>query len=501
MNQKIAILSVESDFRGNPDIVNHIPKLGFITISTVTEVFVITTHELIGVAEEMPVNEFNVIYNNIQEKLRNLIIADVYLRAVPNAIDAIREAFSIIHTLQVDKVVIWNMAYDVKLILKTCKLAGLSAAEVIYPKEPNKVFNYYEDDFKNYIDGIEIIINQADRKRALYTSGNIEYINGIYTVRRALGLENSGNHSLKKITAEYLDFKNPIEVQEMKNVTGIAWYRTMLSNHLPEYLARCVCQERTLFDLNEKFNMFNNKQQPKEEKPMIKDTSPPIHSYIKRMSDLITEAASKGIVFSFYPVEVIYPEKPKDVKQFYPTSMEIGLPNEIRHPYFDTINRVKASAIMVKREGESFYNPFVPEHLPQKVESCGDPEAVTIHEVAGDDSPVKLFAINGRNEAGAHNHYALTKLTLRDGQDNEAVPYPVQYIDFQEGNPLTQGYNGWTIEHLLAVAHHRLSGYQAGKFACEENQNALEHIELAIRHLNKRTVDRIARQVKNTDKQ
>ena len=76
------------------------------------------------------------------------------------------------------------------------------------------------------------------------------------------------------------------------------------------------------------------------------------------------------------------------------------------------------------------------------------------------------------------------------------------YVDFQDGpisadNPR----NGAFIEDLLTVCQSRLHFYQearGGKWACEENIQALHHIFQALAQLNKRTKDRKARSVEGT---
>lgn len=53
---------------------------------------------------------------------------------------------------------------------------------------------------------------------------------------------------------------------------------------------------------------------------------------------------------------------------------------------------------------------------------------------------------------------------------------------------------------LHAIVIDRLEGFQAGDFACEENQVALEHIRSALKCLNARSRDRLIRGVEGTSK-
>jgi len=73
-------------------------------------------------------------------------------------------------------------------------------------------------------------------------------------------------------------------------------------------------------------------------------------------------------------------------------------------------------------------------------------------------------------------------------------------IQFQNG-PITEfGVNGVTQEVLLAIVIDRLKSFQAGNFACQENAVALTHVETALMWLEKRTRDRIKRNVEGVYK-
>ncbi len=124
-------------------------------------------------------------------------------------------------------------------------------------------------------------------------------------------------------------------------------------------------------------------------------------------------------------------------------------------------------------------------------------EEVTFHKVEGDGNPTRLYAVGERNVAGAHDRFCVTGLYLQHEGCQGALP--IEGLDFQHGNPLTNGYNGVTIEQVLAMGKHRLEGYQSGPFACADNQEAIDHITQAIEALQRRTKDRIAREVKNTN--
>lgn len=73
-------------------------------------------------------------------------------------------------------------------------------------------------------------------------------------------------------------------------------------------------------------------------------------------------------------------------------------------------------------------------------------------------------------------------------------------INFQNGPIGEVGINGVTQEVLLAIVIDRLRSFQAGPFACYENQSAMMHAEHALRVLHERTRDRVRRGVEGHTK-
>ena len=75
-------------------------------------------------------------------------------------------------------------------------------------------------------------------------------------------------------------------------------------------------------------------------------------------------------------------------------------------------------------------------------------------------------------------------------------------ITWQDG-PLGRGAdrkepNGAFVEGVIAAAISRIEFYQSTKFKCRENAIALTHLETALLWLQKRTMDREARDVEGT---
>jgi hypothetical protein len=103
---------------------------------------------------------------------------------------------------------------------------------------------------------------------------------------------------------------------------------------------------------------------------------------------------------------------------------------------------------------------------------------------------------------------APTNVAALDGRDpkagNASHTYGIQYggpkdvcrIQFQHGPRGVEGSTpGVFDDDLLAIIEDRLTGFQEGPFACEENKSALDSIRSARRFLGLRVARRIAQGV------
>ncbi len=75
-------------------------------------------------------------------------------------------------------------------------------------------------------------------------------------------------------------------------------------------------------------------------------------------------------------------------------------------------------------------------------------------------------------------------------------------IEFQDG-PLGRGTqrrkpNGAFVEDVIRIAIARIRFYQGGKFQCQENEDALVHLESALQRLRDRTQRRETQGVEGT---
>ena len=109
------------------------------------------------------------------------------------------------------------------------------------------------------------------------------------------------------------------------------------------------------------------------------------------------------------------------------------------------------------------------------------------------DAHIIVVVLDDKGQGGAHHVYETYK--------NKGQYRAVTRTRFQNGPIGEFGVNGTTNEAELAKVRHRLECFQAGPFPCEENAEALEHINKAIAVLEARTADRKARHVEGTNQE
>jgi hypothetical protein len=126
---------------------------------------------------------------------------------------------------------------------------------------------------------------------------------------------------------------------------------------------------------------------------------------------------------------------------------------------------------------------------------------LTSHRVNPANDTIKIEVLDSPGDGGACHEYLVTLPSFageRQGQSSQSIQ-----ISFQNGPIGEVGVNGLTHEVLLAILEDRLEGFQGtrekpGKFACTENDMALELIRAAQSWLKHRTKARMARGVEGT---
>ena len=107
-----------------------------------------------------------------------------------------------------------------------------------------------------------------------------------------------------------------------------------------------------------------------------------------------------------------------------------------------------------------------------------------------DSHHVKGYAFNIDIKAVPVERFGIPTYTYNLVKEYDGKP-GYQFIkdfNFQIGDPRVYGVNGVTNEALLAIMIHRLQGFQNNSSTnCSENQEAINHMELAMEALYSRT--------------
>ena len=107
-----------------------------------------------------------------------------------------------------------------------------------------------------------------------------------------------------------------------------------------------------------------------------------------------------------------------------------------------------------------------------------------------DSHHVKGYAFNIDIKAVPVKRYGIPTYTYNLVKEYDGKPgYQfIKDLNFQIGDPGVYGINGVTNEALLAIMIHRLQGFQNNSSTnCSENQEAINHMELAMEALYRRT--------------
>lgn len=96
-----------------------------------------------------------------------------------------------------------------------------------------------------------------------------------------------------------------------------------------------------------------------------------------------------------------------------------------------------------------------------------------------------------KGPGGANHEYE-----IHLGGDYDAYYVALQFQKGPRNDP--NSHQGIVDQDLLEIVRHRLQGFQNGPFSTREGAIALTHVEEALLWLNKRTEDRIERNVLGT---
>ncbi len=132
------------------------------------------------------------------------------------------------------------------------------------------------------------------------------------------------------------------------------------------------------------------------------------------------------------------------------------------------------------------------------VNPANDTLAITVVDEPGSGGANHAYVIVGSNP-GLNPSINVASRFANDIAVADRNAFPV-CLFFQNGpiDPVRKLVNGLTHEALLAILADRLTGFQAGPYACDDNALALAHIEAAQACLQRRTRERMSRGVEGT---
>lgn len=112
-----------------------------------------------------------------------------------------------------------------------------------------------------------------------------------------------------------------------------------------------------------------------------------------------------------------------------------------------------------------------------------------------------VYAVDEKGNGGAYHRYIICKKGETKWQNGNNDIGVVGEIQFQHGPRYEESsIHGVTTTDLLEICRHQLKCFQEGDMATREGAIALTKIEEALLWLNKRTEDRIERNVLGTTK-
>lgn len=123
---------------------------------------------------------------------------------------------------------------------------------------------------------------------------------------------------------------------------------------------------------------------------------------------------------------------------------------------------------------------------------------IDLHKTNDCNEIIRITAMGEPNRGGEHDTYHIVQDGTKAVGGGPAAPAFFYALKFQSGPIKEVGVNGITNEVLLAILIDRLSAFQRGPFACEENKIALSACTDALNILHERTQKRIQRGVEGT---
>ena len=125
------------------------------------------------------------------------------------------------------------------------------------------------------------------------------------------------------------------------------------------------------------------------------------------------------------------------------------------------------------------------------------------HAINPANEKLTIHVVDDPGVGGANHRYQIEGFDTENNPSRQVGyvwPHSAVHLTifFQNGPIPEVGNNGITNEALLAILIDRMRGFQSGKFACDENAQALAHLEIAMDCLHFRAAQRMKAGVEGT---
>lgn len=177
---------------------------------------------------------------------------------VDSDVDIIKKNFERVHEWKPDFVAIWNIDFDVPLMVKSLEAKGVNPADVFSDPSipPGQRFFRYKQGTKKKItaSGKVMPIKPAAQWHTVYTPASYYFIDSMCAYKSIrTGSQELQSYSLDFVLNTVFDGKvRKLKIEEGKHLTGLEWHQFMQQHHPFEYVVYNVFDCISMEILDEK---------------------------------------------------------------------------------------------------------------------------------------------------------------------------------------------------------------------------------------------------------
>lgn len=230
---QVAVLDIETDVNeGTGDPIS-------ISLTFKDRAFIVATKQFIQTVPN-PVEKTQELFERYLGKYKKERNIQLEAMVVDGPAEAIIETFKRAHEWMPDFIAIWNINYDLPIIISTLEKYGVDPAEVFsHPALPPK-YRYAK-----YLEGASgrltasgkyMPLHPADRWHTMDCPASFYFIDAMCVYKRVrIAQGNEASYSLDYILGKDLEL-GKLSFTETDNLTGLEWHRTMQKHYKIEYL-------------------------------------------------------------------------------------------------------------------------------------------------------------------------------------------------------------------------------------------------------------------------